>query len=225
MDGDKVKFLLADLGSYLVTIRTLESHAAISETAGACERSADELSLELGSLPRLGPLLYSLRSIFSQMAETRAMVDIPRLVEWAETVLARITRELSQPEQPAEASPAVPSIPEGAREFVIFESLARPGYRVACYHMGIGNELFGLDEKPRVPPDPTKWKVAAYFDLPAGLDLIPPAALSLPGDDGQPDWSAAPPAPAAASESEATAAVESAPVGESQPAAEQNQGE
>lgn len=195
MNTDKIQSILLELTRRHDAIRGLDGQAAISEGAAACETELDGLASELGAPDtpqRFGPLLYSLRSIYDQIAQTRAMVDVPRLVEWADAVLARISRELSAPEKPVEAA-APPALPEGAREFVIFESLARPGYRVACYHMGIGDELFGLDGKPRVPPDPTKWHVVAYTLLPAGRDLISDAMMLLPGDEGLPDWNATPP--------------------------------
>jgi hypothetical protein len=191
MDSEKVTAFLAELTAENAKIRGLESLAAVNEAAGVCESHVDGLAAETGeTTQRYGPLVYSLRSIYSQLAQTRAMVDIPRLADWADSVIARISRELTQPEQIA-APAGVPSIPDGATEFVIFESLARPGFRVACYHMGVANELFGLDGKPRVPPDPTKWQVVAYTALPAGLDLIAPSAMALPGDEGLPDWNAA----------------------------------
>jgi hypothetical protein len=215
MDTEKINSYLGSLGDLNNSMRAFDSCQNVNLAAAAVD-TLDQgglagLAAELATPDtpqRFGPLLYSLRQIYGQLAETRAMVDVPRLLDWADAVLVRIGREVNQPEQPAaEASTATagaPAIPEGAKEFVIFESIARPGYRVACYRMGIGNELFGLDGKPRVAPDPTKWEVVAFTKLPEGLDLIAPAALALPGDEGLPDWNAAPVA-AAASEGEATA--------------------
>lgn len=209
MDTERVQTLLDVLATQGEAVRRASSHSEVNEATGACWVPLDDLSEELspGDTPqRFGPLVYSLRSVYGQMEQTRAMVDMPRLVDWADAVIARIRREVSQ----AEARPQPPAttkddlypttiaaaspIPDGAREFVIFESLARPGFRVACYHTGTADELFGLDGKPRVPPDPTKWEVVAYTKLPEGLDLIPPAAMALPGDEGLPDWNAKPPA-------------------------------
>jgi hypothetical protein len=201
MDAEKVHSYLQSLARINEQIRGADNHATVTELAGLCGDHIDGLAAEL-DLPetpqRFEPLLYSLRSIYSQLATTRAMVDVPTLADWSDAVLARIIREVAEPAAAAESAP--PSIPEGAKELVIFESFARPGFRVACFHMGIGNELFGLDQKPRVPPDPTKWHVVAYYELPAGRDLIPATVLALPGDEGLPDWKTAElaPAPAAA---------------------------
>lgn len=251
MAAEKIHAHLEGLKNLNNSIRAMESHDSVNRVAAAVDTldggGLAGLAAELATPDapqRFGPLLYSLRSIYAQLAETRAMVDVGRLAEWADATIAGIERTLNQPEQ-LEAAATVPTIPEGAREFVIFESLARPGYRVACYHTGDRDELFGLDGRPRVPPDPTKWQVVAYTKLPAGRDLIPPAAMELPGDDGeQVDWNTAPlaMAPAPVSEEgqgEATAikieghppaielvpAAESAPVGESQPAGDQSAGQ
>ena len=232
MDAEKVKSYLEGLSNLNASMRAFETCESVNQGAAAVDAldggGLAGLAAELATPDtpqRFGPLLYSLRSIYNQLSETRAMVDVPRLLDWADATIAGIERTLNEP-APAEGAAVAnvtPSIPEGAREFVIFESLARPGYRVACYHMGISDELFGLDGRPRVPPDPTKWQVVAYTMLPAGRDLIPAAAMELPGDDGEPvDWNAAPPAPSNVTELpvavEESAAVESAPAGESQPA-------
>lgn len=195
MDTEKIQALLAELSgrnaNVAGTLAGVEGYPTLSEVAAMCNEHVDGLTalLDTPETPeRFGPLLYSLRSIYSQMAQTRAMVDVPRLADWADTVIARIKREVAEPSTVASDIPTPAGIPEGAKEFVIFESLVRPGYRVACYHMGAGNELFGLDQKPRVVPDHTKWRCVAYYELPAAMDLIPPAALALPGDEGLPDW-------------------------------------
>jgi hypothetical protein len=213
MDTEKINSHLTSLGDLNSSMRAYDSHSSVNSAAAAVDvldgGGLTGLAAELATpdTQRFGPLLYSLRQIYGQLAETRAMIDVPRLLDWADTVLTRIRRELAEP-APVEVAAAAGSegaIPEGAKEFVIFESLAG-GYRVACYSMGDDGQLFGLDGKPRVAPDPTKWVAVAYFKLPQAVDLIVSSALTLPGDEGLPDWSAAPPAPAAAAtEGEATA--------------------